>query len=310
MQQPVLVIMAAGLGSRYGGLKQLDPIDEQGHLIIDYSLFDAYRAGFRSVIFIIKPEMEQDFKAAIANRISKSMKVSFAFQRLDDLPDGYTLPPERVKPWGTGHAILSCRELIDAPFAVLNADDYYGREAFEAIFRFLSRTADTDRYHFAMVGYRLENTLTEFGSVARGVCEVTPAQMLHSVTERTRIEKHGTGAAYTEDDGASWIMLPSDAIVSMNLWGFTPSILTELQQRFPAFLEQALSANPLKAEYFLPSVVNRLLDEQKADVRVLTSSDKWYGVTYKEDRASVTEAIRQMKQDGLYPSMLWEKGTV
>lgn len=306
MNDPFLAIMAAGMGSRYGSLKQMDPVDEQGHLIIDFSLHDAYRAGFRKVIFIIKPEIEQDFKTAIGNRISKFMQVSYVFQKIDDLPKGFSVPEGRTKPWGTGHAILSCASIVDAPFAVINADDYYGLRAFETIFQFLRQVKDTRKYHYAMVGYQLENTLTDFGSVARGICKITQRHMLESVTERTRIEKHGFDAVYTEDDGETWLGLPLDTTVSMNLWGFTPSIFPELDSRFSLFLDNILPDNPLKGEYFLPIVVSSLIHERKADVKVLDSPDKWYGVTYKEDKKAVVSAISKMKRDGIYPINLWE----
>ena len=306
MKQPYLVIMAAGMGSRYGGMKQVDPVDSEGHIIIDFSLFDAYQAGFRKVVFIIKPEMEQDFRDTIGARIGRLMQVEYVFQKIDALPAGFSVPENRRKPWGTGHAVLSCAEVVDAPFAVINADDYYGRAAFEAIYSFLSCAEDTDRYHYAMVGYQLENTLTDFGSVARGVCEVSDDNRLISVTERTRIEKTESGAAYTENNGCSWTTLPKNSIVSMNLWGFTPSILTELETGFPSFLTQVLQSDPIKGEYFLPSVVSGLIAQDKADVTVLYSPDKWYGVTYKEDKQCVVEAVAAMKAAGFYPNKLWE----
>ncbi len=306
MKEPILVIMAAGMGSRYGGLKQIDPIDNEGHIIIDFSLYDAYRAGFRRAVFIIKPEMEEDFREVIGNRMEKIMEISYTFQCLDSLPDGYEVPEGRVKPWGTGHAILSCNGLIDAPFAVINSDDYYGREAFKLIYGFLRTVKDTEKYQYSMVGYKLGNTLTDFGSVARGVCEVNEDNMLLSVTEHTRIEKHGDKAEFTEDGGESWTELPMEQTVSMNLWGFTPNMIEELKIRFPEFLESGLKKNPLKCEYFLPSVVSELINEGKADVKVLRSADKWYGVTYKEDKKTVVAAIAAMKARGDYPEKLWE----
>lgn len=306
MNKPILVIMAAGMGSRYGGLKQIDPIDDEGHIIIDFSLYDAYRAGFRRAVFIIKPEMEEDFREVIGNRMEKIMDISYAFQRLDALPDGYAVPEGRVKPWGTGHAILSCNGLIDAPFAVINSDDYYGREAFKLIYDFLSNVNDNEKYQYSMVGYKLGNTLTDFGSVARGVCEVNEDNMLLSVTEHTRIEKRGDKAEFTEDGGESWTELPMEKTVSMNLWGFTPNMIAELKNRFPEFLEIGLKINPLKCEYFLPSVVSELINEDKAEVKVLRSADKWYGVTYKEDKETVVDAIASMKARGDYPEKLWE----
>jgi len=305
MKKPVLVIMAAGMGSRYGGLKQIDPVDEQGHIIMDFSIFDAKRAGFEKVIFIIKKENEADFKEAIGNRIEKVIEVEYAFQNLQNIPEGFEVPAERVKPWGTAHAVLSCKDLIDGPFAVINADDYYGRDAFQKIYDYLSTHEDDDKYRYTMVGYRLENTLTENGHVARGVCQMNEAGELISVTERTRIEKKDGGAAYTEDDGATWTTLPTDAIVSMNMWGFTASFLKEIEGGFAGFLEEGLKKNPLKCEYFLPTVVSNLLAAEKATVAVLTSTDKWYGVTYKEDKPVVVNAIKGFKENGLYPEQLW-----
>ncbi len=307
MKKPVLVVMAAGMGSRYGGLKQLDPVGGHGQLIIDYSIFDAKRAGFETVVFVIKHEIEADFKAAIGDRLSKVMEVRYAFQEREDLPGGYAVPEGRVKPWGTAHAVLAARAVVDGPFAVINADDYYGPQAFREIFDYLSATPDsTDRYEFAMVGYRLENTVTDHGSVARGVCVESPDAYLESVTERTRIEKGPACPRFTEDDGQTWTDLPGGTIVSMNLWGFTQSYLNEAWTRFPAFLNKALAENPLKGEYFLPSVVSDLIAEGKARVKVLRSGDKWYGVTYKEDKPVVVAAIADMTRNGLYPDNLWE----
>lgn len=306
MNKPVLVVMAAGMGSRYGGLKQLDPVGGHGQLIIDYSIYDARRAGFETVIFVIKHEIEESFKAAVGARLSQVMEVRYAFQEKDDLPEGYTVPPERVKPWGTAHAVLAARKLVDGPFAVINADDYYGPQAFREIYDHLATTREANGlYEFAMVGYRLENTVTEHGSVARGVCVETAEGYLHSVTERTRIEKGAVCPRYTEDDGATWTDLPGDTVVSMNLWGFTRGYLDEAWARFPAFLDQTLTANPLKGEYFLPSVVSQLIAEGKARVKVLRSADKWYGVTYQEDKPVVVAAVADMTRRGLYPADLW-----
>ena len=304
MKRPVLVIMAAGMGSRYGGLKQIDPVDEQGHLIIDFSIYDAIKAGFQKIVFIIKKEIEQDFKEMIGNRISQYVEVEFVYQQLDNLPKGFTVPENRVKPWGTGHAVLSCLGVVDGPFAVINADDYYGSHAFEEIYHYLSTTEDDELYRYAMVGYILENTLTENGHVARGVCVVSEDGMLAGINERTHIEKRDGKTEYTEDDGATWHTIPQGSIVSMNMWGFTNSILQELEKNFSAFLETGLKENPLKCEYFLPGVVNQLLNESRATVRVLKSADKWYGVTYKEDKAEVVAAMKRFKEQGLYPEKL------
>lgn len=306
MKRPVLIIMAAGMGSRYGGLKQIDPVDEQGHLIIDFSIYDAIKAGFQKIVFIIKKEIEQDFKEMIGNRISQYVEVEFVYQQLDNLPKGFTVPENRVKPWGTGHAVLSCLGVVDGPFAVINADDYYGSHAFEEIYHYLSTTEDDELYRYAMVGYILENTLTENGHVARGVCVVSEDGMLAGINERTHIEKRDGKTEYTEDDGATWHTIPQGSIVSMNMWGFTNSILQELEKNFSAFLETGLKENPLKCEYFLPGVVNQLLNESRATVRVLKSADKWYGVTYKEDKAEVVAAMKRFKEQGIYPEKLWD----
>lgn len=305
--KPVLVIMAAGMGSRYGGLKQIDPVDEQGHIIIDFSIFDAVKAGFEKVVFIIKKEDEADFKECIGDRMSKKMDVSYVYQDLHNLPEGFTVPEGRVKPWGTGHAIASCLGKVDGPFAVINADDYYGQHAFETIYNYLNTHEDDEQYRYTMVGYVLENTLTDHGHVARGVCETDELGYLVGIHERTRIEKRGEGAAYTEDDGNTWTEIPKGSTVSMNMWGFSKSILEELQNRFAAFLKENLESNPLKCEYFLPTVVGELLEEEKATVEVLKSSDRWYGVTYKEDKQVVVEAVKNFKKQGLYPDRLWEE---
>ena len=307
MKKPVLVVMAAGMGSRYGGLKQVDPVGNHNQLIIDYSIYDARRAGFETVVFVIKHEIEDTFKAAIGDRLSKVINVKYAYQQLDDLPEGYSVPEERVKPWGTAHAILAARKVVDGPFAVVNADDYYGPEGFKKIYDYLESHPDQPGcYEFAMVGYLLGNTVTENGHVARGICEEDSENYLTRVTERTRIEKDGADARFTEDDGATWTHLSGNTIVSMNLWGFTESFLKEAEARFPAFLDKALAENPLKGEYFLPSVVTQLLEEKKARVKVLRSGDKWYGVTYKEDKPVVVAAIAEKTASGLYPDKLWE----
>ena len=304
MKNPVLVIMAAGMGSRYGGMKQMDPIDEEGHLIIDFSLYDAVKAGFKEVIFIIKKENEADFRERIGDRISDKIKVTYVYQEMK-LPDGFAVPAGRAKPFGTGHAILSCIDALDAPFAVINADDYYGSHAFKVMYDYLVHHDDGEKYHYAMVGYILENTLTDNGFVSRGVCRKDEEGHLIEITEHTHIEKRDDGAAYTEDDGATWHKLPAGSTVSMNMWGFQKSMLQELKNRFPKFLERELDRNPLKCEFFLPSVVGELLEEEKVVVDVLMSTDRWYGVTYQEDKQTVVNAIRTMKEQGIYPQHLW-----
>ena len=302
MKKPVLVIMAAGMGSRFGGLKQIAPVDDQGHIIIDFSLLDAYRAGFRDLVFIIKPELEESFREAIVDRMEKYFNITFVHQTIDKLPEGYSVPADRVKPWGTGHAILCCKDVLDGPFAVINADDFYGPTAFSAIYDYLANNEDESRY--AMIGYRVRNTVTENGSVARGVCEVRDG-LLTGVTERTKIFKNGADAKFTEDDGKTFTDLPGDTIVSMNLWGFTAKMIRELDERFPAFLDNAIVTNPLKGEYFLPSVVNDQLVAGTATVRVLPCEETWYGVTYREDLDSVKAAIAGMKAKGIYDENLW-----
>lgn len=306
MNEPVLVIMAAGMGSRYGGLKQIDPVDENGNIIIHYSLFDAYRAGFKTAVFIIKPELEETFKEVIGPKVPEKMQIKYVYQVIDDLPEGYTVPEGRTKPWGTAHAALAARNVVDGPFAIINSDDYYGAEAFRQIYDYLSSHPDNpDCYEYTMVGYLLENTVTENGSVARGVCTSNAEGYLENVVERTKIVKGEVMPRFTEDDGTTWTDLPGDTIVSMNMWGFHRSYLDEALARFPAFLDKAKAENPLKGEYFLPAVVSQLLLENKARVRVLSSRDKWYGVTYKEDKPVVVAALKKMREDGLYPMNLW-----
>ena len=301
-QNPTLVIMAAGMGSRFGGLKQIEPVDPEGHIIIDFSLFDAWRAGFRDVVFIIKREMESEFLECIGDRMERYFHVSCVFQELERLPEGISVPAGRAKPWGTGHALACCKGVVNGPFAVINADDFYGRTAFSEIYDFLA--AQTDEHKYAMVGYRLKNTVTEFGSVARGVCEIEDG-MLTGVTERTKIFKKGADAEYTED-GEHFFPLAGDTIVSMNLWGFSARVLDELWDRMGAFLKDAIPKNPLKCEYFLPFVVNEQLADRSASVRVLPCEESWYGVTYREDLASVKEAVARMKAEGIYTETLWK----
>ena len=300
MKNPELVIMAAGMGSRYGGLKQIDPVDEAGHIIIDYSIYDAIKAGFRDITFIIKHAIEKDFREVLDKHLAgKNVNVKYVFQELDKLPEGYSVPNGRVKPWGTAHAILCCLGTVEAPFAVINADDYYGANAFKKIYDFLKNTNDEGKYHYAMVGYRIKNTVTEQGTVARGVCTPNADGMLDKIVERTKIGVDGERIYYTED-GVDYDLDP-ETLVSMNLWGFTPSYIAECKKRFPEFLDANLASNPEKCEFFLPSVVSDLIGEGLADVKVLDNTDKWYGVTYKEDKAKVVEAFRALKDAGVYP---------
>lgn len=301
MGKPSLVIMAAGMGSRYGGLKQIDPIDAQGHIIMDFSIYDAMAAGFEKVVFIIKKANEQAFKESIGNRVSEKIKVEYVYQELDKIPQGFGVPEGREKPFGTGHAILCCKDVLDGPFVVINADDYYGKHAYQAVYEYLINHQDDEKYRYAMVGYALKNTLTEHGHVARGICRTDEQGFLEEIVERTHIEKRGEGAAFTEDDGQTWTEVSAESLVSMNMWGFSRSILQELEAGFVKFLQNELPNNPLKAEYYLPTAVGELLREGKASVRVLTSRDKWHGVTYKEDKEKVVEAIAELKKQGLYP---------
>lgn len=303
MGKPTLVVMAAGLGSRYGGLKQIAPVDDRGQIIMDYSIYDAARAGFGKVVCVIKRELERDFREVVGDRLLRRVPISYAYQDIGRLPPGYRVPDGRQKPWGTGHAVLCAKEQISEPFCVINADDFYGAGAFRAIANFLRASRAAGEH--AMVGYRVENTLTENGYVARGVCGVNADGMLTEIVERTRIEPCPGGAAYTEDDGASYTFIPAGTVVSMNLWGFQPSMLDELEARFAPWLDESLPANPLKCEYFLPLVPNALVRERKATVAVLPTSERWYGVTYRDDMAAVREAIAGMKRAGLYPDDLW-----
>lgn len=304
MKQPILVIMAAGIGSRFGGLKQLAPVGLNGEPILMFSLYDALSAGFHKVIFIIKYEIEADFKAAIGDRVKDHIETLYAFQELDRLPAGYNVPPDRVKPWGTGHAVLCAKELLNGPYAVINADDYYGRDAFRVMYEQLNGQLNDTAGNYSMVGYQIENTLTENGHVTRGVCQSTDG-FLTAIDERLRIEKHGDKIEYTENDGKSWQEIPAGTLVSMNFWGFTEHFTQALEKGFPTFLDQTLIENPLKGEFLLPRIVNKEIVSGTARVQVLDSHDKWYGVTYKEDLPAVVKAIQTMQQNGLYPETLF-----
>ena len=300
MREPTLVILAAGMGSRFGGLKQIMAVDDFGHAIIDFSLYDAYRAGFRKVAFIIKHEIEEDFKAAVGRRMEKYFDVKYVYQQLDLLPEGYSVPEGRVKPWGTGHAVLCCRGIVDGPFAVINADDFYGRTAYEEMYAFLSTERPGTEH--AMIAYHLRNTVTETGYVARGICQVENG-LLTDVVERTHIEKHGEVISFTED-GESYTPLPADVPVSMNCWAFSNSMLDELYKRFPAWLDANLSVNPTKCEYFLPFVTNAMIKDGEGTVAVLPCHEQWYGMTYKEDFPTVVNAIKALRDEGVYPEKL------
>lgn len=304
--KPTLIIMAAGLGSRYGGSKQVDKITDTGEIILDFSLYDAMMAGFNRVIFIIREEHREIFRELVDERAGRYMEIEYAYQKLEDIPAGYAIPEGREKPWGTSHAVLSANHLIDGPFVVINADDYYGPGAFASLYEYLTTHEDGEKYAFCMAGYKLENTVTENGHVARGVCELDEEGYLKQVTERTKIEKRPEGISFTEDDGESWTKLPEGTVVSMNFWGFSAGMMKELEKGLPAFLDKALAENPLKGEYLLPHTVDKLIKSGKADVKVLTSPDKWCGVTYKEDKEDVKNTLESMKDKGLYPEKLWK----
>lgn len=305
MKEPVLVVMAAGMGSRYGGLKVLAQVGAAGEKIIDYSLYDARRAGFKKAVFVIKEELLQDFQEEIFSKVEKYMDVQAVFQKQEDIPAGFSIPEGRVKPWGTGHAALTAARVIgDAPYAVINADDFLGRQAFQQIYDYLKNAEDGEKLDLAMVGYRLGNTVSENGSVSRGVCQVEGG-LLQNIVERTRIERRPEGIAYTED-GETWLPLADDTVVSMTLFGFTPGFTPALEEDFKRFFREDVPKNPEKAEFFLPFVVNSLLESGRAQVRVLPSKDRWYGVTYKQDRQTVVDAVAQMTANGQYPSPLWK----
>lgn len=298
--EPTLVILAAGMGSRFGGLKQITAVDDRGHAIIDFSLFDAYRAGFRKVAFIIKREIEEDFKKAVGRRMEKYFDVKYIYQSLDKLPEGYGIPEGRVKPWGTAHAVMCCAGEIDGPIAVINADDFYGRGAYTALYDFLSASRGENEH--AMVAYQLKNTVTENGSVARGICQVEKG-LLTDVVERLGIVKRGEDAAYLDEKG-EYIPLSGLSQVSMNCWGFGRDMLRQLVERFPAWLDENLPLAPLKCEYFLPFVANSLIKDGSGCVHILECSESWHGITYREDMPSVIEAIAKMRENGAYPETL------
>ena len=304
-KKPVLVVMAAGMGSRYGGLKQIDPVGSQGEAILDYSIYDAHQAGFETVVIIIKEAIKKDFMETVGARLKNApVEIRYAYQELDKLPEGYAVPEGRTKPWGTCHAVLCAKDVIgDAPFAVLNADDYYGKSAFKVIYDYLS--TNEDPYGYCMVGFQLGKTVTDNGSVARGICVTNEEGYLTEITERTRIEKFEGGIHFTED-GETWVDVPDTTTVSMNMWGYMPSFMQEMADGFPAFLDKALVENPMKGEYFLPLAVDNLLNAGKATVKVLTSPDRWYGVTYAADKPMVVAALKAMTDEGKYPDGLWK----
>ena len=298
-----LVVMAAGIGSRYGGLKQIDPVGPSGEIVLDYAVYDALRAGFTRVVFIIRKDIEEVFRRKVGRRIEKHVDTAYVFQELDKLPAGFEVPPERVKPWGTGHAVLCAADQVDSPLAVINADDFYGKESFQVLGDYLSAARDSGGvYDFCMVAFILQNTLTDHGHVSRGICTAGENGELASIVERTRIEKFDQAVRYTEDD-EHWHDLPADSIVSMNTWGFTPVFFDELRARFPAFLTENLQMP--KAEYLMPAVVDALIREGKARVKVLRTDERWFGVTYPEDKPHVKAAIARVVDEGIYPESLW-----
>jgi len=299
--KPTLLILAAGMGSRYGSLKQIDQLGPSGETIIDYSVYDAVRAGFGKVVFVIRRSIEEEFKEVFLNRFGDKIKVDFVLQELDNVPEGISYSKERVKPWGTGQAILVAAEKINEPFIAINADDFYGVEAFKAAAAYLTRISDLEQNEYCMIGYQLKNTLSEFGSVSRGICETDPEQFLQTVTERTSIRE--TGGKVIAEEKDEHIELDPDALVSMNFWGFTPTIFDFLKEKFRAFIEQ--HANQPKAEFYIPVVVNELIQAEQARVKVLTSTGKWFGITYKEDREKVVQAIAHQVETGQYPEKLW-----
>jgi hypothetical protein len=305
MSDPTLVILAGGIGSRYGGLKQADPIGPNGELIIHYSVYDALQAGFGHVVFLIRRDIEDAFRERIGAQVEQRTDVSYVFQDLDRVPAGFAIPAGRVKPWGTGHALLCCKDVVSTNFAAINADDFYGPTGFRALADYLRSAEDgADSYEYSMVGYVLSNTLSEHGHVARGVCQVGPDGYLESIRERLHIELLPDGIKDRMEDG-SWVLFAPGSTVSMNMWGFTPSFFGELEARFPAFLAQSVAANPLKAEFLLPNIVGDLVQERKARVKVLPTEEKWFGVTYQADRPRVQAAVRDLIAQGRYPANLW-----
>ena len=300
--KPTLIVMAAGMGSRYGGLKQIDPVGPHGEKIIDYSIYDALQAGFERVIFVIKEELAATFRAEVGHAIEQVCDTQYVYQRLTDLPPGFTPPAERQKPWGTAHAVYSCRQVVHKPFAVINADDFYGRGAYQLLSTYLQQLGEEQTpYNYSMVGYQLRNTVTQHGYVSRGIC-TSEQGFLVQIDERLHIEQRENGIQYQAEE--EWHPLPAEATVSMNMWGFTPSLFEELAADFPRFL--AAHGTESESEYFLPAVVSKLIRAGKATVRVLETDEQWMGVTYKEDKPRVKQAIQELLKRGIYPDALWE----
>lgn len=301
MNQPTLVILAAGMGSRYGGMKQIDGVGNHGEPIIEFSIYDAKQAGFENVVLIIKREHEEAFKQALTNKLEGKINVRFAYQDMCNIPEGFTVPEGRVKPWGTTHALLACKGIVDGPFAIINADDFYGRDAYKVIYDFLTTEVKDNQY--AMVGYPCINTLTDNGTVTRGLCQEDENKCLTSIVEIQKIAKKDGHAVY--EDNGEWKEISDTSLVSMNFWGFTPAIFKDMEEIFAKFLQEHLEENPLKCEHVIPTAVGTLVKEHKCSVKMLSSKDAWFGVTYKEDKPNVMQKIQEMKDAGIYPDQLW-----
>ncbi len=301
MKKPALVILAAGMGSRYGGLKQIDGVGSHGEPIIEFSIYDAKQAGFEKVVLIIRKEHEEAFRSCLTDKISKHMEVEFAYQDMHDIPEGIEIPEGREKPWGTTHALLACRNIVKEPFAIINADDFYGKDAYKVIYNYLSTDIKDDEY--AMVGYPCINTLTDNGTVTRGWCQEKDGY-LSEITEIQKIAKKGNEAIYEEN--GEWKTMPNNALVSMNFWGFTPKIFDECAPVFESFIRKGVKENPMKCEHVIPTAIGTLVSEKKCQVRMLSSKDHWFGVTYKEDKPDVMAKIAKMREDGIYPDILWD----
>lgn len=301
MSQPTLVILAAGMGSRYGGMKQIDGVGNHGEPIIEFSIYDAKQAGFENVVLIIKREHEEAFRQALTNKLEGKINVRFAYQDMCNIPEGFTVPEGRVKPWGTTHALLACKGIVDGPFAIINADDFYGRDAYKVIYDFLTTEVKDNQY--AMVGYPCINTLTDNGTVTRGLCQEDENKCLASIVEIQKIAKKDGHAVY--EDNGEWKEISDNSLVSMNFWGFTPAIFKDIEGIFAKFLQEHLEENPLKCEHVIPTAVGTLVAENKCSVKMLSSKDAWFGVTYKEDKPTVMQKIQEMKDAGIYPDQLW-----
>lgn len=301
MNQPTLVILAAGMGSRYGGMKQIDGVGNHGEPIIEFSIYDARQAGFENVVLIIKREHEEAFRQALTNKLEGKINVRFAYQDMCNIPEGFTVPEGRVKPWGTTHALLACKGIVDGPFAIINADDFYGRDAYKVIYDFLTTEVKDNQY--AMVGYPCINTLTDNGTVTRGLCQEDENKCLASIVEIQKIAKKDGHAVY--EDNGEWKEISDTSLVSMNFWGFTPAIFKDMEEIFAKFLQEHLEENPLKCEHVIPTAVGTLVKENKCSVKMLSSKDAWFGVTYKEDKPNVMQKIQEMKDAGIYPDQLW-----